>query len=74
MTDERRYTPGGISLDERLTIIDEKLDKIIDLYTSVDKRVSLIESKIDLHDKILMGVCGAVGVAVLTAVLTLVIK
>ena len=74
MTDERRYTPGGISLDERLSIIDEKLDKILDLYTSVDKRVSLIESKIDLHDKILMGVCGAVGVAVLTAVLTLVIK
>lgn len=74
MTDERRYTPGGISLDERLSNIDEKLDKILDLYTNVDKRVSLIESKLELHDKILMGVCGAVGLTVVSALLAVVIK
>lgn len=74
MTEEHRYTPGGISLEDRLKAMDEKLDQILDGAAQVDKRLAVVESKLDLHDKILMGVCGTVGISVVAAVMTAVIK
>jgi len=59
----RRESRGSIQLDERLDSIDQKLDRLLIQSASVDKRVSLIEVKLELHDRILMGISGVVGLA-----------
>ncbi len=70
----RRMPVGSISLDERLHIMDTKLDTIIDKGSDIDTKVALIEDKLSLHDKILMAVCGTAGLGIVAAILKLVFK
>ena len=70
----RRITAGGISLDDRLESIDNSLQAITAAINEEKTAVALIQSKLALHDMILMGVCGTVGISVISAVLALVLR
>jgi len=70
----RRITAGGISLDDRLESIDNSLHAITTAIGEEKTAVALIQSKLALHDTILMGVCGTVGVAVISTILSLVLR
>jgi hypothetical protein len=73
--DESTTLPiGGISLGDRLESIDASLRDIKTSMAEEKTDVALIKSKLALHDLILMGACGTVGVGVIGAVLVLVLK
>lgn len=65
---------GAKTLDERLDIIETLLRNIMDNNGKTEIRVALIERTLELHDKILMAVCGTVGLSVLVAVIALVVR
>ncbi len=69
-----RESQGSITLDDRLDSIDDKLDLLLLQSTSVDKRVALVEVKLELHDRILLGGGAVVGLTVLGAILAQVLK
>ena len=72
---------GVVTLDDRLENIETMLrtsaSSIANIAASISQastEVALIKAKLDLHDKILMGVCGIVGTAVVGALVTLVVR
>lgn len=69
----RRLAAGGMTLDDRLENIERLLHELLTRENMAATDVALIKSKLDLHDKILMGVCGIVGTAIITAIIGLVI-
>jgi len=69
----RRLPAGGMSLENRLENIENLLHELLKRENVAATDVALIKSKLELHDKILMGVCGIVGTAIVTAVIGLVI-
>jgi hypothetical protein len=64
---------GAVSLTERLDSIEKKLDKALENSSETRTDVAVIQNRLALHDKILLGVCGAGGLAIVTAVLSKVI-
>ena len=72
-TPTTRLPVGGMSLDDRLDRIETMCREILTKENATTTEVALIKSKLDLHDRILMGVCGTVGVVIVTAVVGLVI-
>lgn len=64
---------GEIQVGDRLKSIEDKLDKILDGLSGANTRIALIEQKLKLHDRILMGVCSTVGIAIVVALMSKVI-
>lgn len=69
----RRLGSGSISLEDRLESIETMCREILTKENATITDVALIKSKLELHDKILMGVCGIVGTAIITAGISLVV-
>ena len=65
---------GNITLDDRLDHIDTSLNEIKHTMAEEKTSIALIQSKLALHDTILMGTCGVVGVAIVSAIMVLVLK
>lgn len=65
---------GNITLDDRLDHIDTSLTEIKNTMAEEKTSIALIQSKLALHDTILMGTCGVVGVSIIAAVMAMVIK
>lgn len=72
-TPTRRLPAGGLSLEDRLDNIESLLQQLLARENVAATDVALIKSKLELHDKILMGVCGIVGTVIITAIISLVI-
>ncbi len=64
---------GGLSLEERLERIETMCEQILEKENATITEVALIKSKLALHDLILMGVCGVVGITVVGAILVKVV-
>ncbi len=78
MTDQNETpTPmrriGAISLEDRLYEIERLLRELLARENVAATDVALIKSKLELHDRILMGVCGVIGLAVLGAIIAKVV-
>lgn len=69
----REHPSGEIFVGDRLEKIEQKLDTIIESLGDSKTRLALIEQKIKLHDKILMGAFSVIGLTVLGAVLAKVV-
>jgi hypothetical protein len=69
----RAIRQGGIPLEDRLENIEGMCQQILTKGNETTTKVALIESKLALHDTILMGVCGIVGVTIISAVLVKVV-
>jgi hypothetical protein len=74
MSDTPTPQYGNITLDERLERIDTSLIEIKEGMAEEKTSIALIQSKLALHDTILMGTCGVVGVAIVSAVMVMVLK
>lgn len=65
---------GGKSLDDRLDDIEMKIDALVATASEGKTEIALIKDKLLFHDRILAFVGGAVGLAVLAALLKLILK
>ena len=72
-TSAHRPAVGGLTLDERLDRIEGKIDTMMETEHDVNTAIARVQDKLELHDKILMGVCGTVGISILAALLKLVV-
>lgn len=64
---------GEMSLDERLESMEKKIDALLKQGNETVTDIALVKAKLDIHDKILMGVCAAVGLAFIGAIIVKVI-
>lgn len=68
-----RVHRGEMSLDDRLRSMEDKIDTVLEQSNTTVTDVALVKAKLEIHDKILMGVCAVVGLTVLGALLVKVI-